>query len=140
MDSYGFRHGTRMLVKLPVDSATSDITAGDILTWGSPGYVQQAAAGSNTVAGVAFDSVASPSSDGDVSILVDISESSVYAYPPDSGTVTLALAGTTMDLGGARSIDIDASTDGVVRVVGTDVDNNLVFVTFKTVTSYAGVV
>ncbi len=140
MDSYGYRHGPRVLVKLPVDSATSDIVAGDILTWGTAGYVQQAAAGANTVAGVAVESVSSPSSDGDSSILVDISEMSVYAYPPDSGSVSAGLVGKTMDVGGARSIDIDASTDDVVRVVEADTDNGVLLVMFKTTTSYAGVV
>ena len=139
LDSYGYREGPRMLVYLPVDSSTSDITAGDILTWGTAGYVQQAAADDNSVAGVAAQSVASPGSDGAVSILVDISELSIYEFPPDSGTVTQAIVGKTMDVGGARSIKIAASADDVVRCVRVDTDANTAFVMFKTVTSYGGV-
>ena len=139
MDAYGYRHGPRVIVPLPVDSSTSDITAGDILAWGTAGYVQQAAAGGAVIAGVAVESVASPSSDGDVTILVDVSPLSVYAYPPDSGSVTAGLAGTTMDIGGVRSIDIDASVDDVVRVVQADVTNGVVFVSFKTAETWPGV-
>ena len=79
LDSFGYREGPRMLVSLPVDSSTADITAGDILAWGTAGYVQQAAAGANIVAGIAAETVASPSADGDVSILVDVSELSMPA-------------------------------------------------------------
>ena len=139
LDSYGYREGPRMLVSLPVDSSTSDITAGDLLAWGTAGYVQQAAAGANTLAGVAAESVASPSADGDVSILVDISELSIYEFPPDAGSVTQAIVGTTMDVGGARSIDIDASADDIVRCVRVDTDANTAFVMLKTVTSSGGV-
>lgn len=139
LDSFGYREGPRMLVSLPVDSSTADITAGDILAWGTAGYVQQAAAGANIVAGIAAETVASPSADGDVSILVDVSELSIYEFPPDAGNVTQAIVGTTMDVGGARSANIDASADDVVVCVRVDVDANTGFFMFKTTSKYAGV-
>jgi len=139
LDSYGYRFGDRIPVKMPVDSSTSDITAGDILAWGTAGYVQQGAAAQDIIAGVAMESCASPSADGDASILVDISESTVYEYPADTGSVTEAIRGTTMDVGGARSVNIDASADDVVVCVGVDTVANTVHVTFKTTSKYAGV-
>ena len=139
LDSFGYREGPRMLVSLPVDSSTADITAGDILAWGTAGYVQQAAAGANIVAGIAAETVASPSADGDVSILVDVSELSIYEFPPDAGNVTQAIVGTTMDVGGARSANIDASADDVVVCVRVDVDANAGVFMFKTTSKYAGV-
>ena len=113
LDSFGYREGPRMLVSLPVDSSTADITAGDILAWGTAGY--------------------------DVSILVDVSELSIYEFPPDAGNVTQAIVGTTMDVGGARSANIDASADDVVVCVRVDVDANTGFFMFKTTSKYAGV-
>lgn len=133
--SYGYRYGRRQIVRLPV-AASSVITAGDFVQ-NSSGYVAVAAAGTLPV-GVAVQTVTGGSSAGDVFCEVDISLESTYAYPPDSGTATEALRHTTMDLGGAQSIDIDASTDDCVAVVDVDTDNNLVLV--QIVRTFAGVV
>lgn len=127
-DNYGYRYGARKLVEFGVDSATSDITEGDMLTMGTAGYVQQAAAGSNVLVGFAAEGVSSPSSDGDVSILVDVSPDAVYAFPPDAGSVTVGLKELTCDIGGARSVDIDASTDDVILIRDVDTSANLAFI------------
>jgi len=121
----GFVRGQQLLVPMLVDSATSDISVGDFVTEGTAGYVQQAAAGELPI-GIAAEAVSSPSADGDVEILVDVSCLAVYRRSPDTGTVTQALVGRTMDIGGAQSIDIDASTDDCIVCVGVNTtDNNL---------------
>lgn len=130
MAIYGYRSGPRIPVLKPVDADTSAISVGDILTVGTTGYVKQASAGEN-IYGVAMQAVASPSADGDVSILVDVSEDSVYEYPPDAGSVTQTLAGQTCDVGGAQTIDIDASLDDNVKIHKVDTDANTVFCSFS---------
>lgn len=123
---YGYRTGERIPVLMPVDASTSAISAGDFLALGTPGYVQQAAAGNRPV-GVAMADCSVPGSDGALSVLVDVSTDSVYEFPPDTGSATAALLMTLVDVGGAQSIDIDATTDKVFRVVKVDTVNNTVW-------------
>lgn len=127
---YGARKGRRLPVYAQVDSTSAAIEVGDLLTVATTGYVKQAAAG-ETLRGVAMSAVASPAADGDLSVLMDISEETIYAYPPDAGTVTQALVGTSMDIGGAQSINIDASTVDNVFVDEVDIDGNLVLCHFS---------
>lgn len=134
---YGYRSGPRVPVQVKIDSGTSAISVGDFLALGTAGYYQQAAAG-DTAHCVAMEAQATISADGDATILADFSTLSVYEYPPDTGTVTQALVGTTMDVGGAQSINIDASTDDCVRVVRADTVNNTVYI--QLVHAFAGVV
>ncbi|KKK62710.1 hypothetical protein LCGC14_3001610 [marine sediment metagenome] len=115
----GYREGERDVRKYSVDADTADIKTADFLIEATAGFVKVAAAG-DTPLGVAMQDVDSPSADGDVDILVDISPHTTYEYPPDAGSVTQALVGRTMDVGGAQTIDIDASTDDVIRCVGVD--------------------
>lgn len=122
-----YRYGARTVVSLPVDASTSAITVGDFLVLGTAGYVQQAAAGDVPIA-VAVSSVASPSADGGAYVTADVSLESVYECKPDAGSVTAALLGKTMDLGGARTINIDAGVDNCVRCVKADAVNNTVYV------------
>lgn len=127
-DTYGYRSGPQVIQTYGVDSSVATtIRPGDHVKWATAGYVTVAGAGDNPI-GVAY-SVATPgSADGDVTIQVDISEWSLYEYPPDSGTVTAALIGLTCDLGGARSIDIDASADDNIKIVAVDTAANTVLV------------
>ena len=129
MALYGYRKGRRMPIKALVDSTTADIEVGDLVTVATTGYVKQAAAG-ETVRGVAMQKVASPSADGGASCLIDESPESVYEYPPDAGSVTQGLVGTSMDIGGAQSIDIDASLIDNVLVRSADTDKNTLNVSF----------
>ena len=124
---YGYVQGPRNLMRYRVDSTTAAIVVGDMVSLATAGYCQQISAGELPL-GVAFEAVASPAADGDASILVDISEESVYRYPPDAGSATVALIGTTMDVGGAQSIDIDASTDDCILVVDVDAVANEILV------------
>jgi len=132
-------YGTPILLPMPVDSSSADISKGDFVSLATAGYIQQASAGELPV-GIAQDSVTSPSADGDVTILVDVSCETVYRFDPDAGTVSQALVGTTMDVGGAQSVNIDASTDDCLLCVGVDVDNNKLLVSRVKSACYAGVV
>lgn len=134
---YGYRFGPTTLIRMKVDSSTSDIAAGDFLVAGTAGYVQKASAG-DTPLGIAWESVASPSADGDATVRVDVSTLSVYEYPPDAGTVSQGLCNTTMDIGGAQSINIDASTDDIIIVRQVNTDNNTLLVSL--IPTFAGVV
>jgi hypothetical protein len=134
---YGYRFGERLPIRMQVDSSSSDIVAGDFVTAATAGYVSQSSAG-DTPVGVAMESVSSPSADGDATVLVDVSELSVYEYPPDAGTVTQGLCNTTMDIGGAQSINIDASSDDIIIVRQVDTDANTLLVSL--IPTFAGVV
>ena len=125
---YGYAWGERRPVPWPVDSTTADINVGDLMVIATAGYCAQAAAGANIVIGVAMEEVDSPSADGDATCLIDMSDQSVYVFPPDAGSVSAGLAGLTADVGGPQSIDIDASTDDNIHILRADVTNNLVYV------------
>jgi hypothetical protein len=135
---YGFREGRRQFVWLPVDSSTSDISVNDFVIFGTAGYVQKCSAGDIPI-GVAASNVTAPASDGaGPKLKVDVSEDSIYEFPPDAGTVTAALAGCTCDIGGAQSINIDASADDCILIRRVDTDANTVFCSIKLIP--AGVV
>jgi len=133
---WGYRSGPLQLVSLAVDSTTTAIEVGDFVKASTAGYIEQASAG-DTPLGVAWESCASPSADGDISILVNIATDAVYEYPPDTGTVTQGLVGTTVDVGGAQSVNIDASADDILIVHAVDTIRNTVFV--RLIKTYAGV-
>jgi len=126
---YGYRSGERVLVPMQLDSGTSAIVAGDILTAGTAGYVQQAAAGDVPV-GVSLQDSAAPSADGGFTILVDVSTESIYEFAPDAGSVTQALCNTTVDIGGPQSINIDATSDKVFTIRTVDLVANTCSGTF----------
>ena len=111
MATYGYRQGERRIVTAKVDSSTSTISAGDILTIATAGYVKQAAAGDAPCA-IAIDGCTAPSSDGLKTIRVDVSPESVYEYPPDTGTVTQALANTRF------KVQLDTGTEVLAHVAG----------------------
>lgn len=140
IDLYGYREnagGKQLLIPVLIDSSSAAIDVNDMLTKGTAGYFQKAAAG-DIVECFAAGKCAVPSADGGVSILADFSTESVYEYPPDAGTVTQALVPLTTDTGGARSVDIDASTDDCLQIVRVDVGANTVFV--RRIPIYVGVV
>lgn len=133
---YGYREGVRRPVKKALDSTTAAIVVGDVLTVATTGYLKRAAAG-ETIYGVAMQASAAPAADGDLSILVDISEDSVYEYPPDAGSVTQTLVGQTCDLGGPQSLNIDASAVDNVKIVRVDTVKNTAYCQFTL--TYTGV-
>jgi hypothetical protein len=134
---YGYRSGGLQLVEMKMDSATvAQVEPGDFVVAVTAGYVGQGAAG-DTPLGVAYSVGTDPSADGESTVLVNVARDAIYEYPPDTGTVTQALVGTTMDIGGAQSINIDASADDIIIVVGVNTDRNTLFV--KLIPTFAGV-
>ena len=129
--AYGFRDSgnPRQIVYAKVDSSTSTIVANDLVTVATAGYIKRASAGDAPL-GVAIDGCTAPGSDGATSIRSDVSPLSRYEYPADAGTVTQALAFTWLDVGGAQSIDIDATTDKVFYVHEVDTVRNTCTGTF----------
>ena len=137
-DKYGYRLGSRIPQNLKVDASTTvPIEVGDMLTLASAGYVKRASAGDNVIAVAMSRLDTAPSSDGEATILADISDQSIYAYPGASAA-SQAKAFLTCDVGGARSIDETASTDDVLLIVGVDTANSLYLVKLKP--TYAGVI
>lgn len=137
---WGYRKGgcTEVLMKV-ADAATNGVVPGDmvIMESGNAGYIVPCSAGDIAI-GVALSGCPAPSADGAQSVRVCIDPTAIYEYPPDAGSVTQALVGTTMDTGGAQSINIDASTDDKCICVGVDVDRNTLLI--QLIPTYLGVV
>lgn len=136
-DSYGYREGKQLPVVFKVDASSSAISVGDMLAFGTAGYVQQAAAGDKII-GFAMQDRAAGSADGDVTILVDVSQETIYEFPAGTGTLTIAMTGKTCDISGARGLDVTASADDCIIIRRVNTDTATAFVSM--VQTYAGVV
>jgi hypothetical protein len=129
---YGYRSGPRVPVQIKIDSSTSAISVGDFLVLATAGYYKQAGANEEAQC-VAMQATAAPSADGGVTILADFSHESIYEYPADTGSFVQGDVGKQMDVGGAQSINRDASatgsgTDGCLQCVRVDTTKNTGFV------------
>lgn len=105
-------------------SATWD--AGALLKLDS-GYLTTCSAG-DVPYGVAVSRMTtamSPASNGGASAAVFLGPNNHYRYPPDTGTLAVTDVGKKMDVGGARSINIDASTDSCLICIDVDLANNV---------------
>lgn len=127
---YGLhRFGGDQVVRLPV-KASETWEAGDMLDLDASGYAQACDAGDIPLY-FAIDEVTSettPASDGEYYVTAYVGAQNIYRYPPDTGSATIAIVGKKMDVGGQRSVNIDASTDGSLLCVGVDATNNYVYV------------
>lgn len=138
---YGYRSGRRDVRKVKI-SNTAAVVKGDILKEEDVSGVVMytpAAAGENSPRCVALQSCPQPTADGDQEIEAEFSEDAKFEYPPDAGTVDSTLPGKTCDIGGAQSINIDASADDVVRIVSVNTPRNTLLVTFNFSASPTGV-
>lgn len=133
----GYRYGARSPVWLPVDSTSPAIEVGDFVTIDG-GYVEAAAAGS-TVYGVMMEQLdTAPSADGGAKVLVDVSEEAVYEVAVGTGTIAQSNLFQTCDVAAANTIDVTASADDNILIVGVDVTNNRALVQIrKTLTGVA---
>lgn len=116
------------VVTLPV-KASSTWDAGAFLKLDA-GYLTACSAG-DVPFGVAVHQITTaqtPATSGNVSAQVYVGPTNIYQYPPDTGTVVVGDVGKKMDVGGARSVNRDASADGALRCVGVDVDAQTLFV------------
>ena len=129
--AFEYRKGERKLVKCLLDDTSAAILVGDAITisGANAGYFKEVDAAAEAVTGIAASESASPSVDGDLFVMVDISPLSVYRAPPDTGSVTQAIAGRSADVGAdARSVDINGSTTDDIIILEADVTGNTVLV------------
>jgi hypothetical protein len=121
--AFEYRKGPKTLTKLPLDGDTAAIVPGRAITLtdATDGYFKGADASGEALSGIAHQTVASPSSDGDAFVLAYTDPSTIFEVPPDAGTVTQALAGNTCDVGAdGLSINIDASSTDDILILEVD--------------------
>jgi hypothetical protein len=134
MARFDYLKGDRMLIPVPLDSVSAATVVGLAITasGATVGYFKEVDAVNEAVVGIAVEIVASPSTDGGASVLIDISESSVYLVAPDAGSVTAALAMSTADVGAnGLSVDINGSTTDDIEILTVDVAANTMLVRLK---------
>lgn len=125
--AFEYRRGPRVFVTLPLDSTSADILQGDAITasGATAGYFKEVDASGEDVVGIAQGKVSSPSSDGNASVVIDISQESVYAVPADAGSIAITAAMKKCDVGAdARSINHDASATADIQILEVDTDAN----------------
>ena len=115
--AFEYRSGKRNPVQFLLDSSTAAVTVGMAMTItdATGGYVKDVDVAAEAVMGIAMQAVSSPSADGDASVLIDISTSSIYEVPPNAGTLVITENYNTCDVG-ADGITIDhdgSSTDDI---------------------------
>jgi len=109
--AYGAQGGYSRIEFWPV-SNTGTIDNGDMVHWDEAGqYITTCEAG-DVPCGVATEASNQPDDDAGNYIHVETSLMRMFEYPADEGIITVALIGKKMDVGGAQTIDIDASVDG----------------------------
>jgi hypothetical protein len=129
---HGYRSGPRTPRPVRIDSSSSAIVVGDFLVLDTAGYYEKAAANGEAQC-VAMQACSAGSADGDVIILADFSRDAIYEYPADTGSFVVGDIGKSCDIGGAQSINRDASAtgqggDGCLEILDVDVANNTGFV------------
>tara|TARA_R100000458_G_scaffold59132_1_gene68836 strand:+ start:184 stop:612 length:429 start_codon:yes stop_codon:yes gene_type:complete len=138
--SFEYRYGPRILIELPLDADTDDITPGMAITTtgATEGYFQNVDGNGDNVYGIAVNKVSSPSADGGANVLVDVSQTSVYEVPPDTGTAAVTINQNTCDVGAdGKSVKIDGSSTDDIVILYVDTNTNTCFVRLNSV--YAGV-
>jgi hypothetical protein len=142
MASFAYREGERRPVWMKLDKDSADTVVGMAMTesGATSGYIKEVDASGEAVIGFAMQIVeVTGASDGLCSVLVDVSEESVYEVGPDAGTVTQALVNKTMDVGAnGLSVNIDASSTDDIEVIGVDTVANTLSIRLRRV--LAGVV
>lgn len=127
--SYGYVYGPQVLISVPVAAASADIVRGDMITISS-GYAAQASA-ADALFGFCVDAATSPSANGDVSILVDISRDSVYRYPINTGSAaqTNLTNAAAADVGGPQSVDVTSPANNDIKIVAVETATNTYLIT-----------
>lgn len=128
--NYGYRSGERCGVPWPLADGVT-VNVGDLMTKDSNGFCTPATAG-DKVYGVSMDKVPTAgAADGDIVIVVDTSPDTLYEYPPASGSVSQAIVGKTCDSGGVKSVDVTASTNDDLFIVGMNSASNVYYVKLR---------
>lgn len=112
------------VVMLPI-SDEGAIAEGDMLV-PDGNYFKAASSGEKPVA-VALEPCSAPDSDGDYWIKCECNSEAIFRYPTDAAaSISVALLMKTCDISGKQEIDIGASTDDVITIVGIDTTNDTV--------------
>ena len=131
--------GVSVKVKLPI-SDEGAIAIGDMLVPDGTDGFKAASSGEKPVA-VALEPCSAPASDGDYEIWCETSEEAIFRYPTDAASsISTALLFKTCDISGKQEIDIGASADDVITIVGVDPTNDTVDVKIKFSDGTSGVV
>ena len=132
--AFEYRSGMRMPARFGVDSGTAAITVGMALTItdaSTDGYVKDCDA-AEAVLGIAMEAVASPTTSGDATVLVDISTESVYECPADTGTLLITEVYNTADVGSdGISVNRDASGIDDLFILTVDTVTNTALVQLR---------
>jgi hypothetical protein len=140
--AFEYRYGERRPILMKLDKDSADTVVGLAMTesGATSGYIKEVDALNEAVVGIAMQVVAvTGSADGDHSVLVDVSEESVYEVAPDSGSATQTMVNKTMDVGAnGLTVDIDGSTRDDIEVLKVDTTANTLFVRLRR--SLSGVV
>jgi hypothetical protein len=125
---YGYRGGPQVTRKVRIDASTSAISMYDFLKLGSAGHYQQCDANGEAQC-IALEACGVPTADGDIEINADFSNQSLYEYVADTGSFVVTDIGKSCDVGGAQSINRDASAtgqggDGCLEIIDVDLANN----------------
>jgi len=121
--AFEYRRGPRILVELPLDSATANITPGMAITYGAQdGYFKEVDAVAEQVLGISVNKVDSPSTHGGAMVKVDVSPLSVYEVGGDAA-MAVTLNGNSCDVGAdAKTIDVNGSSTDDIFILVVDVD------------------
>lgn len=126
--------GERTLIELPLDASTAALVQGQVITEddATAGYFKEVDALAESCRGVVVNKVASPATDGDKSVVVDVSRHSVYRVSPDAGSVALTDQMETCDIGAdGLTINIDGSTTDDIEILNVDTGANVAYVRFN---------
>jgi|TARA_R110002020_G_scaffold312241_1_gene527750 hypothetical protein len=125
--AFEYRRGPRILIELPLDSTSANITPGMAITaaGATDGYFKEVDAAAENVLGIAVNKVTSPASDGGAMVKLDVSTLSIYEVGPDAGSMAVTINQNTCDVGAdAKSIDINGSSTDDILILVVDTDTN----------------
>ena len=138
--AFEYRRGPRVLIELPLDSTSANITPGMAITASNAtdGYFKEVDAAAEAVLGIAVNKVTSPSADGGALVKLDISTLSVYEVGPDAGTMAVTINQNSCDVGAdGKTIDINGSATDDILILVVDTDTNKALVRLAPI--FAGV-
>ncbi len=137
--AFEYRYGERRPILMKLDKDSADTVVGLAMTesGATSGYLKEVDASGEAVIGIAMQAVVvTGSADGDHSVLVDVSEESVYEVIPDAGSATQTMVNKTMDCGAnGLSVNIDASNTDDIEGLKVDTTTNSLFVRLRRILS-----
>lgn len=128
----GFRRGRRMTVTVGVAALSGDLEVNDFVGLDANKFAIRRDA-DGAIYGVVMEGVPSPPADGEATVLLDISEESIYEFAA-SLAPTQAVVGTSTDISGRQEV--------LTGVAAAPASNNVVIHEIKVAagTVYASIV